>query len=100
MSKTALLIFPGSETLEGIKDFCVATKDFFVSAGKILWYLTHPKTLGMLIWSGCVKYSLPICLTICLLALLLYVCGCKKFKFLISGSFLGYVVIQMINSAL
>lgn len=94
------LKLPGAETYEEIKDFCIATKDFFATAGKILWYLVHPKNLGMLIWGGCVKYSLPICLTICLLSMILYLCGWKKYKPLISGSFLGYLVIQMVNSAL
>lgn len=100
MTKLALVSLPGAETFEAIKDFCESTKDFFVTAGKILWYLTHPKKLGMLLWSGCVKYSLPICLIMCLLALILYLCGWKKIKPLIGGSFLGYLVIQMVNSAL
>lgn len=100
MSKSALLILSGVETIDTIKDFCIATKDFFVTAGKILWYLVHPKQLGLIVWGGCVKYSLPVLLMICLLAMILYLCGWKKIKPLIGGSFLGYIVIQMINAAL
>lgn len=100
MNKLALVSLSATGTFEAIKDFCVSTKDFFVTAGKILWYLTHPKNLGLFLWGGCVKYSLPICIMICFFSLALYLCGWKKIKPLIGGSFLGYLVIQMVNSAL
>lgn len=89
-----------SETLQAIKEFCINTKDFFVTSGKILWYLTHPKNLAMFIWGGCVEYCLPVCAMICFLSLLLYLCGWDKAKRFASGSFLGYLAIQMINAAL
>jgi hypothetical protein len=88
------------EASENIKEFTTATKDFFVGIGKVFYYISHPAQLGMLIWGGLVKYSLPICLMICILALLLYLMGHDKAKKFIAGSFFGYFVIQMISSAL
>lgn len=88
------------KTLEVIQDFCIETKDFFVTAGKVLYYLSHPKQLAWILWNGLVQYSLPIFIFICLLSLILYMCGWKKIRRIISGSFFGYVVIQMINAAL
>lgn len=86
--------------MNSIVEFCEATKDFFVTTGKIVWYLVHPKDLLLLLWDLLVQYSLPVCLMTCLIALILYLCGWKKVKPFISGSFFGYLAIQMINSAL
>ncbi len=88
------------EASESIQEFTTATKDFFVGIGKVFYYLTHPAQLGMFIWGGLVKYSLPICLMICILALLLYLIGYDKARKFIAGSFFGYFVIQMINAAI
>lgn len=88
------------ETSESIKEFTSLTKDFFNAVSKIVHYITHPAELGMSIWGGLVKYSLPVCLIMCILALLLYLMGYDKAKKFISGSFFGYIVIQMIHSTI
>lgn len=85
---------------ESIKDFTTTTKGFFIGIEKVFYYLTHLDQLCILIWNDLVKYSLPVCLMICILSLLLYLIGYNKARKLISGSFFGYVVIQMINSAI
>lgn len=82
-----------------IKEFCEATKDFFVTAGKGLYYISHPKELGLLVWNGCVCNSFNVCLLICLISIIIYTCGYKKAKIGITGSFIIYLLINMINVA-
>jgi len=89
-----------TEASESIKEFTSSTKDFFKAVSKIIHYITHPAELGMSIWGGIVKYSLPVCLIMCILALLFYLMGYDKAKKFISGSFFGYIVIQMVNAAI
>ena len=84
--------------MEEIKEFCIATKDFFINAGKGLFYITHPSSLGTLIWNGCVYNSFMICTIICLTSLIIYMCGNKKAKLGVTGSFFVYILIHMLNA--
>lgn len=84
--------------MDEIKEFCTSTKDFFVAAGKGIYYVSHPKEAGLVIWNGCVHNSFNICLLICLISIIIYTCGYKKAKIGISGSFIFYLLINMINS--
>lgn len=84
--------------MEEIKEFCIATKDFFVEMGKGMFYITHPHELGTLIWNGVVARSFIICTIICLTSLIIYMCGSKKARLGVSGSFLFYILVQMLNA--
>lgn len=68
--------------------------------GKSIYYLTHPKQLLLILWSCTVEYSYLICLLICVAGVIAYILGHKKDSKWITGSIVGYTIIQAINSAL
>lgn len=62
-------------------------------------YILHPSKILIALWSCIVSISYPLCLLVCLGALLLYIFGFKKFAKWIPISLGLYVIIQAIGSA-
>jgi len=89
-----------NQCVNSIKEFNENTKAFFSTVSNIIYYLTHPKQLGLLIWNGLVEHSFEICLLICLLSIVAYLVGYERGKKVAKGSVLTYIVVQMFNSAL
>lgn len=70
------------------------------SIGKVLYYITHPKQLLIILWHCTLEYNYLICLLICVAGVIMYILGHKKGTKWISGSIIVYTLMQAINSAL
>lgn len=71
--------------------------DYLKNLCDFVYYLTHPKQLLLLTWSGIVKYSYIICLVVLLISILFYLTNNKKSVKWIKGSILIYLLIQALN---
>lgn len=68
--------------------------------GEFCNYLLHPAKILWSFWNFSVELSFIICLAICLFSVLMSIFGNNKYKRLAYSSFLVYLLIQCVNSAL
>jgi hypothetical protein len=67
---------------------------------KFIYYIMHPTKIFTFFWHITLEYSYFICLTICIVSVLLYVFGSKKCGKYATISLGVYTVIQAVGSAL
>ena len=88
------------DSVEAIKNFTESTKVFFEGVGKVFYYAAHLTELGLMVWNGILKYGYPVFTLICLGGIIAYLIGYTKGKKIAFGSFMIYVVMNMINAGL
>lgn len=88
------------ESIEAIRNFTESTKGFFEGAGKVFYYTTHLAELGLMVWNGILRYGYPVFTLVCLGGIIAYLIGYTRGKKIAFGSFLVYVIMNMINAGL
>jgi NADH:ubiquinone oxidoreductase subunit H len=76
-----------------------AIAKFAETMNQVFYYIGHPKEAGLAAWGFIDVNSYYICMIVCLLAVLLYLCGWEKGKKYAQGSTLIFILIKMLGTA-
>jgi hypothetical protein len=79
-------------------DFIKSIGQFYSYIDKGIWYIVHPKELGLATWRFVDDKSFWVCMIICLASSLGYLCGIEKCKKWSQGSLLIFIAIKMLSS--